>query len=94
MPSPVCFRLSTDELEVIDIHASDLTVSKGRTVDRTEALKDIIQQFNQGKHTLVARLKTRFHPRNSNNYDRPPEQKNLFPDQTELVNDQLQEALH
>ena len=66
MPQPVCFRLSDEAMSIIIVHASDLSVSHGRDVDRTAALEDIIMQFaNKSQKGLVTRLRKKLHPEGS-----------------------------
>jgi hypothetical protein len=88
MPAPVCFRLTRDDLDIIDVTASALSTDKHREVDRTEALRHIIKVFNE-KHeqtNFIARIKKRLSTAATT------EGQTKFNDQ--ISEDQLEEALH
>ena len=79
-------------MNVINGHASDLTVAKQRTVDRTEALEHIVQVFDEGQKTkeksLMSRVKRRFLPVHEDG----KVQMDLASYQKDLEHEQLLEA--
>lgn len=92
MTNPVSFRLSDASMDVINGHAADLSVSKGREVHRTEALEHIIDVFNAGQKTFASRVRRKLA------HIREPLDGSLQLDlasfQKDLEHDQLQEARH
>jgi hypothetical protein len=88
MTNPVSFRLTDETLSLLLIHASDLSASKGRTVDRTEALEDIIHQWAKKQKTLVSKIKRKLQPHSDTSLSA------FLEAQKSLADDQLQEALH
>jgi predicted YcjX-like family ATPase len=63
LTNPVSFRLSDDAMQIIMVHAADLEIAKHKTVDRTEALEDIIALFDKGQRTILSRVKKRLSKR-------------------------------
>jgi hypothetical protein len=90
MTNPVSFRLSDDAMTVIMAHASDMEVAKGRTVDRTEALEDIIIQFANGHaaKTIFSKIRKKLQAHGETALE------TYLQAQRELANDQLEEAIH
>jgi len=93
MANPVSFRLSEDSMTVIQAHAANLSALYHRTVDRTEALEHILEVFDHKyEKGIGAKIKKALSMPDSKSladYFQAPAQVSQ-----EIVNDQLQEALH